>query len=228
MIDLRPETEALWRSMSRMTASSGAPVVLFIAARAGEGVSSIAASVALHAASRANRAAWLVDLDLKGNAQHAAFEKGFTEDVGRPGKALDASLGQAPIYDVVGGEDDTPQRLLAAHRIGEANLLVTQFRTWKLPPGARLRLKSQPRWWAALRKAADWVIVDAPALERSSAGLVAAGQADGVVIVTRADSTTSAEVSALQAEIEAHGGRALGAILNAERRDARFFGGVLV
>lgn len=226
MIDLRPETDALWRSMSRMTSVSGAPVILFMAARAGEGVSSIAASAALHAASRAHRAAWLVDLDLKGNALHGAFERGFAEDIGRPGRALDAALGQDPIYDVVGGTD-VPERLLAAHRIGKANLLVTRFRTELLPAGARLRLKSKPRWWTALRAAADWVIVDAPALDRSSAGLVAAGQADGVVIVTRAESTTPAEVAALQREIEDHGGRALGTILNAERRDARFFSGVL-
>lgn len=227
MIDLRVETEPLWRSMSRMSAASGAPVVMLMSAQPGAGVSSLAASLALHAAGRAHRAAWLVDLDVTGNTQHSAFERGFAGRDDKPGKALDAALGQPPIYEISPAVESDP-RLLAAHRIGSSKLLVTRCRTDRLPRGARLRLQSQPRWWRALREAADWVVVDAPALERSQAGLVAAGQADGVIIVTRAERTRPNDVTVLRAEIEAHGGRVLGAVLNGQRQDARFFSDVLV
>ncbi len=73
-----------------------------------------------------------------------------------------------------------------------------------------------------MRAATDWAVVDAPALELAGAGLAIASQMDRVVIVASADETTPAELDAVRAEIEAHGGRVGGVVLNREKDDARF------
>lgn len=225
MIDLRTETTSLWRSMSRMTTTSGTPAVMFIGAQSGEGVSSVAASVAIQAATRARRPAWLVDLDLRVNAAHRGFQEGSLPGVGAPGHAFDASFGVAPIYELAPPPPPEARgfdKLMTAHQIEGINLFVTRFRADKVQSGQRVRVRTEPEWWAALRASSDYIIVDAPALDRSSAGLVAAGQMDGVVLVVRPDGTSGDAVASLRREVEAHGGRVLGVVVNGERSDARF------
>ncbi|MDP1556790.1 MAG: hypothetical protein Q8L84_15130, partial [Hyphomonas sp.] len=70
MRDLRQDLAGLWRHVSQMQPATGGRVVLFLSARKGEGTSSVAASFALMAASRAARTAWLVDLDIRRNYQY--------------------------------------------------------------------------------------------------------------------------------------------------------------
>lgn len=72
-----------------------------------------------------------------------------------------------------------------------------------------------------MRAVTDWTVVDAPARELSAAGLVIAAQMDSVVIVARADSAAPAEIDGLRREIEAHGGKVAGVVLNAQKADAR-------
>lgn len=228
MRDMRPDLGNLWRQSARLTSPSGGRAVMFIAARTGEGTTSMAASFALIAAKRARRMAWLVDLDLRRNNCLKAFQAGFAAGVGRPGRPYDASLGAPPIYSItpqtiaVAGNDNAPEKLLTVHQVEGERLMVTRFRNDRLRPGQRVAIRTQPRWWTALRSAADWIIVDAPALERSGAGLAIASQMDGVVLVVRAEETTAEDVMALKREVEAHGGSIVGVAMNAARGDARF------
>lgn len=226
MRDLRQDLSGLWRAAAQVAPANGARVVMFIAAHKGEGTSSVAASFALIAASRAARTAWLVDLDFRRNHQYTSFAQGIFKDAGRPGHALDASLGAEQIYAVPGQADEAASsRLLNAHQIDGMRLLVTRFRGDRLAPGQKVRLRPAPGWWTALRGAADWAVVDAPALERTRAGLAFAAQADAVVLVVRADETAAAEVAALRQDVEAAGGRVIGAVLNRIRPDAALAGG---
>lgn len=201
--------------------------MMFIAARSGEGTTSMAASFALMAADRSSRSTWLVDLDLRRNHAFRGFEEGFAEGAGAPGRAYDASLSETPIYSVspqtvaVEGRHSALSKLLTVHQIIGTRLLVTRFRNERLRQGQRVQLRTSPSWWNALRGAADWIVVDAPALERSGAGLAFAGQMDGVVLVVTADGTTAEEVIALRQEIEAHGGTVIGVAMNRARPDAR-------
>ena len=66
------------------------------------------------------------------------------------------------------------------------------------------------------------VVVDAPSLERSSAGLAMASQMDGVFLVLAADSTGADEVIALRDQVEAHGGHVAGVVMNRIGADAHF------
>jgi Mrp family chromosome partitioning ATPase len=224
MHDLRPDLVSLWRTTARLTAAHGARTLLFVAARSGQGTSSVAASFALLAAEKVTRTAWLVDLDLRRNEAFRSFENGFARDVGVPNRAFDASLGQDPLYAISPEvlEGSSGQKLMTAHQIGESKLLVTRFRNEVLRPAQKVQLRTAPKWWSALRRATDWIIVDAPALERSGAALAVANQMDGVVLVIGAEQTTADEADAMRQEIEAHGGKVVGAVVNNVRNDARF------
>jgi Mrp family chromosome partitioning ATPase len=225
MRDLRQDLAGLWRIASQTASPKGGRILMFIAAHPDEGTSSVAASFARMAAARSTKTTWIVDLDLRRNGQYTAFAQGILKDSGRPGHALDASLGAEQIYSVTGHEHELAYgKLLNAHQIEGQRLLVTRFRNDRLAPGQRVQLKSAPGWWAALRAAADWVVIDAPALEKSRAGPVFAAQADGVVIVVKADETPAADVQALRQEIEAHGGRVAGIVMNRLQEDARLAG----
>lgn len=215
MFDLRQDLSGLWQAATRVTPRSGGRVLMFISAREGEGVSSVAASFALMASARAARMSWLVDLDLRENPLYAAFSKGVLKGVGRPGHPLDASLGTEQIYAVHGSEN-TPamSKLLTAHQIDGLRLLVTRFRNERLQPGQRLRMQAAPAWWDVLRRSADWAIVDAPALSRSAAGLTFAPLADGVVLIVQADGTGADEVDDLRTAVETSGGRVIGVVMN--------------
>lgn len=227
MIDLRDRLDTVWRAASRLTAASGGRCVMFMSAREGEGTSSVAASFALLAARKSQKSAWLVDLDLRRNSVFAAFEQGFARGVGAPGRAFDASLRTDPIYtitpaDLPRGTAGASKKLLTVHEIEKTRLLVSRFRNEELRSGQRVQLRTQPGWWKTVRKAADWIIVDAPALSRSPAGLAMAAQMDGVILVVEADKTSADEVLGLRREIEAHGGKPAGVVMNRVGADARF------
>lgn len=224
MRDLRGDLGNVWRTASRLTAThGGGRSIMFVAARDGEGVTSTAASFACLAARRVDKPAWLVDLDLRRNATFKAFENGFAKGVGRPGRAYDASLRKTPIYTVVPrivkGDD---HKLLTVHEIEGARLMVTRFRNERLRQGQRVQVRTSPEWWQALRKMTEWIVVDAPSLERSPASLAMASQMDGIVLVVEADRTSAEDVVGARRELEAHGGNIIGVSMNRVGADARF------
>ena len=193
---------------------------MFMSASRSEGTSSIAASFSLMTATRARRATWLIDLGLEGNTQLQAFENGFATDTGRPGRAYDASLDVRPFYDVTQMGKRAPaaprrnRKLLTAHQIGGTRLLVTGFRQNHIQYGEQIAFSSRAGWWTKLRQSADWIIVDAPALEASKDALKIVPNMDGVVIVVRSDATAIDQVQMLKSEVEQAGGHILGIVMN--------------
>lgn len=224
MRDLREDLEPIWRMANRLPApEAGAKVIMFVSALSGEGTTSMAASFAAIAARRTEKPAWLVDLDLKRNRAFSGFEKRFARDIGKPGRAFDASLRQPPIYTVAPSAADSKQdKLLTAHEIEGLSLLVTRFRRERLQAGQQAILRSSPGWWAALRGISGCVIVDAPALDRSAAALTMAEEADGIVLVVEADRTNAVDVAGAMRDLEHKGGNVLGAVMNRVGADAQF------
>jgi len=226
MRDLRADLADLYRELSQTSATEGGRSVMFMSARSGEGVSSVAASFALMAAENARKPVWLVDLDLKRNHLFNAFAVGpFAEAFGGVVPPYSAALKTQPFFSI---EPDDPEAtvglgLFTAHRVGETRLMVTQFDASRVKPGHAIRIRTQPQYWQAARGAADWAVVDAPALELAGAGLAIASQMDRTIIVVRADDTTPDDVDAVRREIERHGGRVGGVVFNRVKRDARFF-----
>ena len=224
MKDLRSDLRDLYRSLSQAPQGEGGRSVMFMAARSGEGVSSVAASFAMLAAEQARRAVWLVDLDLKRNHLFNAFAVGaFAQTMGGVGPPYSASLKTQPFFSI---EPEDPEAmsglgLFTAHRVGDTRLMVTQFDSTRLKPNHGIRIRTQPAYWQTVRNATDWAIVDSPALQLAGAGLAIASQVDATVLVVHADATTPAEIDTLRQEIERHGGKVAGIVLNRRKSDAR-------
>ena len=199
--------------------------VMFMSAREGEGASSMAASFAMLAAQRSSKGVWLVDLDLAANKQYQAFAKGeFSKVLGPLGPAHSAESGGASFFSVSPErEDETSGRdRFVVHRAGDSRLLVSRFRSENLGADQKVRIRTGADYWKKVRSTADWIVVDAPALEQSAAGLAICSQIDAVVVVLRADKTPVADVSRVCQEIEAHGGLCAGVMLNGVKKDAKF------
>ena len=216
MRDLREDLESTWRPVTRaLAARDCGRVIMFVSPTSGAGTTSVAASFACIAARRSEKQAWLVDLDLQRNQVFRGFEKRFARDIGRPGRAYDASLRQDPIYEVSPALADVKQnKLLTAHDIDGLPLLITRFRNERLSGGQKASVKTSRGWWSALRKISDWVIVDAPALDRSSAAFSVMDEADAVVLVIEADVTRPEDVLFARRDIQARGGHVIGAVMN--------------
>jgi hypothetical protein len=228
LTDLRDDLVPLWKRITLAPATEGARTVMLVSAHPGEGTTSAAVSLALLAAARVQRTAWLVDLDMRSNRAFEALMSTPFRRVGPPGQAYDGSFGVAAPYRLTdaGGAAiaaEPSSRLLAAHRVGETRLMVTRLRTEKLGPGQRVSVTDAPGWWSALRRGVDWAVVDAPAFSQTRAALAACRHVDGVVIVSRSDLSDASDVLAVRADIEAGGGRVLGVLANAVRSDARVF-----
>lgn len=224
MRDLRSELGDLYRALAQTPGVEGGRTVMFMSARSGEGVSSVAASFALLAAEQSRRGVWLVDVDLKRNHLFNTFAVGpFADAFGGVGPPYSAALKTQPFFTI---EPEDPEAaaglgLFTAHRVGDSRLMVTQFDKTRLKSNQAIRIRTQPAYWQAVRAATDWAVVDAPALELAGAGLAIASQMDRVVIVVRADETTPQDVDAVRREIEAHGGNVAGVVLNRRKGDAR-------
>ncbi len=225
MRDMRADLKELHRQLAQTPAPEGGRTVMFMAARAGEGASSVAASFALLAAETARKPVWLIDLDLKRNHVFNTFALGrFSEAFGGVGPPYSAALKTQPFFAI---EPEDPEAmaglgLFTAHRVGETRLMVTQFDASRLKPNHAIRIRTQPVYWQAVRAATDWAVIDAPALELAGAGLALASQMDKTVIVVKADDTSPNEVDAVRREIEGHGGRVGGVVLTRQKGDARF------
>jgi len=224
MRDLREDLEPIWRTAMRVpTIGDGGRVILFVSALNGEGTTSVATSFACLAARRSEKQAWLIDLDLRRNAVFRGFETRFARDIGRPGRAYDASLRQPPIYSIAPRLEDVRQeKLLTAHDVEGLPLLITRFRNERLTEGQKVQLKPAPEWWAALRRMADWIVVDAPALQRSRAAMTLASAADAIVLVVEADRTSAAEIASARRDLQASGGNVIGVVMNRVGADAAF------
>lgn len=225
MKDLGREMAVVNRQLARSGLAEGGRLVMFISARRGEGVSSVASSAALEAAQHVQRPAWLIDLDVMGNRMFNAFAVGaLARKWGGVGKPYSACLRETPFFSIrptEPGAGINPSSF-TAHQVGNTKLMVTQFDSSSLQPGQSLQVRSRPEYWDAVRESTDWTVVDAPALESSSAGLAVAGQMDNCVIVSKADETPPDEVENLRDQLEAHGARVSGVVLNRVRGDALF------
>ncbi|MEZ5937028.1 MAG: sugar kinase [Hyphomonadaceae bacterium] len=205
-------------------APSGGRLVMLMSAQGGEGVSSLAASLALAAAEHARKPTWLLDLDLRRNHAFNAFAVGaLSMRYGGVGPPYSALLKTDPFFTIEPEDKEATGMpgLFTAHRVGETRMMVTQFDADRLQANAMVRIRTQPSYWAAVRGATDWTVVDAPALARSNAGLAVASQMDGVVLVVQADRTPASEVAKLRQAVERHGGRVLGVALTRIQVDAR-------
>ena len=218
MVDLTSEMAALWAALGPAPAHRGR-VIQIVAATTGEGVSTVAREYARLAAVRARRPVWLIDADLaqQGQVEHLA---GHPDRFGQMGKAAAATPDGSIFYAVsprLTGPDARPvhpARLLTARPFLGGRLWATRFAGERLRSGQRAGILADARYWDALRRHADTVVIDAPAADRSDAAVVLAPFADATVLVVAAGGSGAAEPLILRDEIEAAGGRIAGVVVN--------------
>ena len=226
-IDLSREMADLIGAFGASTPGRGR-VIQFVAAADGEGTSTIAREFARVAAARASRPVWLVDLDLMDDAQVRAVQSD-PERFGAVGEPAAASPDGSMFFAVqppVRGPDGRAwpdARYLSAHAAMGRRLWVTRFRTEALTPGQSVRVLRASPWWDALRRHADWIIVDAPSTARSSAALALAPLVDATVLVVGAEKSDAAVHAGLRDAITSVGGQCAGVVLNRARTRAPGF-----
>ena len=176
----------LLRLIASMPRSSGR-VLQLIAAHDGEGVSSMVRDLAVIAAAGGARKVLLLDIE---------------PPTGRGTAAMLAAHGHSL------GAMTAERRTM---RVDNSSLYVTA------PLGAG-GLKINEANWAKIIDAArtgfDLVLIDAPSLQRSSAGIEVAGLADLAIVVVEAEATRVAVAKRLVERLESAGGQVVGAILN--------------
>src|ERR1700679_2578143 len=135
MVDLSAEMADLWAALG---AASAAPprergrLIEFIAARGGEGVSTVAREFALYVARSSKRRVWLIDLDLMAQSHAETFARDEPR-FGKLGPPVAATPDGSMFFTVqppLKRPDGRPwpdSRYINAHSVG-AGLWVTRFR----------------------------------------------------------------------------------------------------
>jgi Mrp family chromosome partitioning ATPase len=196
-----------------------AKVVQFVAAKRGEGTSTIAREFAFAASAHSQRGVWLVELDVLSGEQHAVLESDPNE-FGALGEVVKASPDGSMFFSVeppVKGVDGAPwpnARYLDAYPIGGRRFWVTRFRREALRTGQSVQILSKGDYWNALRGYADYVVVDAPSLDRSRAALAVARHMDANVLVVAAGSADRTAPARAREAVEEAGGRCSGVVFN--------------
>ena len=218
MVDLTSEMAALWAALGPAPAHRGR-VIQIASANTGEGVSTVAREYARLAAVRARKPVWLVDADLAQQGQQETIAA-WPDRFGRLGAAASVTPDGSIFYAVTprimdrAGKPVHPARLMTARPCLGGRLWVTRFAAEHLRSGQRAEPVADPRYWDALRKHADTVVIDSPAADRNPMAIALAPFVDATVIVVAAESTAAGEPVILRDEIEAAGGKIAGVVVN--------------
>jgi len=218
MVDLTTEMAALWAALGPAPGHRGR-VIQIAAANSGEGVSTVAREYARLAAVRARRPVWLIDADLaqQGQLDAVAAEP---DRFGALGKAAIATPDGSIFFAVTprlmdrAGKPVHPARLLTARPCLGGRLWVTRFAAELLRSGQRAEPVADARYWDALRKHADTVVIDSPAADRNAMSITLAPFVDATVLVVAAEGASAGDPLILRDEIEAAGGKIAGVVVN--------------
>lgn len=172
--------------------------VLFLGATPGDGASTAAAHFASALAQDAAKRVLLIDANLvaEGEARDAGIER-----PPRPSLAQLLDGGVGPVMPVAG---ESSVYVLAGGMDGVRRLSL-------------LESGGFDRFLSDLRERFDHIVLDAPALQGHPESLVLARRVDGVILVVAAERTRKRTAAWAKEQIEAAGGRVLGAVLNRRR-----------
>jgi hypothetical protein len=218
MVDLSAEMPELWASVGSPTLGR-ARVFEFISARGGEGVSTVAREFAFHAAHMFGQRVWLVDLDLMAQSQAASLaqEPGRFGALGPPANATpDGSMffSVRPPLRRPDGRPWADARFICARSVGGTSFWVTEFRREAMRGRQGVHVLPTGDYWTALRRHADVIVVDAPAAERSQAGLTVCPFMDEVILVVDAEQGDVRASAQLRDAVTQAGGHCAGLFCN--------------
>jgi hypothetical protein len=185
----------------------GGRALMFVAARRGEGVTTLARAACEHPQTRP---VFAIDLDLRRNDLARSIASKH-----KLGAKVDGSLGGAHFCSAAdGGGAPLPGygAAFSYHRAATARLYVGAFDGRALPKGAQVLISSSSEYWDAVRAGGALAIVDAPALAWSKIALRVARHMDGIVLVVSSDAGAAPAALAAKAELDRAGAHVLGLI----------------
>jgi Mrp family chromosome partitioning ATPase len=191
------------RALTRFPRKGRGRVLMLISAHREEGTSSVVRAVcdATGAATTL-----LLDLDLLRNAQFKAYQDQSLRDGPGLSTAVDGRLKGARLYRLMtpdGRVRMEERSALSYHRVGRSKLFVSSFDAHAVAEGDRTQILANATYWDAARQSCDLMLVDAPALERSRAGLTIAPHVDAVALVVSGADKAAAGAIGLKNELEA-------------------------
>lgn len=199
--------EGVLDALAMQEARGGGRSVMFVAAKRKQGVTTAARAVAEAAGPGA---VYAIDLDLKRNA----FAKVLSE-AGALGPKIDGKLNGVSFYGLRGANNAPVAEAAPAfnyHRVGRSRVYAGVFDARAVPGGARVVVSSAPHYWDAARAGGAFVVIDAPALERSQVALRVAPHMDGVVLVVGAEPGAAPAAMAAKAALTAAGANLIGLV----------------
>jgi hypothetical protein len=179
--------------MLRHDRSTGV-IVQLLAAKSGEGTSSLACDLALLAARMPSVRVLLLDLVPPGNAQITALREVF-------------GIGIAVTKPLI-----APPAEVLVHQMAFGDLHVSE--TFRPPVAGLAGWVGQ---FPALRTSYDMILIDSPAAERSSDGIMLGRDVDTTLLVVEAEKTKSAVAQDLRDKVTDMGGQIGGVLLNKRR-----------
>lgn len=217
MVELSSEMAGLWAALGAPGVGP-ARVIQVTAARTGEGASTVARELACHAAHKAGRSVWLVDLDLATASQYQTIHAGASR-FGELSEPMQASPDGSTFFAVQpaerpGGGTWPDERYLAAYRIGSARWWVTRFLRERLAGPQSVHIRPTADYWSAMRRFAEVIIVDCPSPESSRAAFALAPFMDQTVLVVAADQPDVDAPARFADALASAGGQMAGVFLN--------------
>ena len=196
--EMHQEMALLYQQIDSLLDGSRKKVIQFIAAKEGEGTTTIVQEFARTSATILGKSVFLLDADAGNALPRSAGGAGGNGD-GRDVPGPDPGEGNVP--------GDAPGTT--------AVCLIPQTAT-----GIRKHFYSPQidSFWENLRTRFDLVLIDSPAFETSPDGIAIARRVDGVVIVVEAEKTRWPVVERLKEQILSNGGNILGIVFNKRRR----------
>jgi protein-tyrosine kinase len=196
--EMHQEMALLYQHIDSALDGSRKKVIQFIAAKEGEGTTTIVQEFARTSATILGKSVFLFDADV-GNALPRSAGAGGGNGEGRD------------VPDPEPGEGDVPDNAPGTTAV----CLIPQTAS-----GIRKHFYSPhiDSFWESLRTRFDLVLIDSPAFETSPDGIAISRKVDGVVIVLEADKTRWPVVERLKEQILSNGGNILGIVFNKRRR----------
>jgi Mrp family chromosome partitioning ATPase len=194
---MHQEMALLYQHIDSLLAGSPKKVIQFVAAKEGEGTTTIVQEFARTSATILGKSVFLFEADV-GNALPRSA-----------GGAGGNNNGQ-DFPDPEPGEVDVPRDAPASTAVCLIPQTVCGIRKYFYSP----QIDS---FWENLRKQFDLVLIDSPSFETSPDGIAIARKVDGVVIVLEAEKTRWPIAERLIEQILLNGGNILGIVFNKRR-----------
>jgi Mrp family chromosome partitioning ATPase len=189
------EMAILYQHIDSMLGGSPKKVIQFIAAREGEGTSTIVREFARTSATILGKSVFLFDAD----------PLNFRPALEGPDSGNGSRSGDPDAEDAIVTRDSPPSTAVC---------LIPQN-----SEGIRKHFYSPQidSFWEGLRQNFDLVLIDSPPFETSPDGLAISRRVDGVILVLEAEKTRWPVAERLKEQVQSNGGNILGIVFNKRR-----------